>query len=205
MSEVKCFEYGSKEIEYLKSKDKILGEFINKVGRIKREVITDLFVALINSIVGQQISAKAHKTVWQRMNDRFVPFTANTINEATLESIQECGVSFKKAAYIKGIALSVINCSLDLKGLNNLEDDEVIKKLSSLNGIGKWTAEMLMVFSMQRPNIISYGDLAILNGLKKLYHHKKITPGLFLKYKKRYSPYATVASLYLWHISSMND
>lgn len=75
------------------------------------------------------------------------------------------------------------------------------RELSALDGIGVWTAEMLMTFSMQRPDIISFGDLAIHRGLRMLYHHRKITRDLFDKYKRRYSPYATVASLYLWAIA----
>ena len=90
---------------------------------------------------------------------------------------------------------------LDIESLVHMEDDEVIKQLSSIKGIGEWTAEMLMLFSMQRPNIFSYGDLAILRGLRMLHHHRKITKKLFEKYRRRYSPYCSVASLYLWAIA----
>jgi len=85
--------------------------------------------------------------------------------------------------------------------LQHKVDEEVCRELSALDGIGVWTAEMLMTFSMQRPDIISFGDLAIHRGLRMLYHHRKITRDLFDKYKRRYSPYATVASLYLWAIA----
>ncbi|MEG6523450.1 DNA-3-methyladenine glycosylase family protein [Desulfotomaculum sp. 1211_IL3151] len=82
-----------------------------------------------------------------------------------------------------------------------MSDEDVCKRLSQIKGVGVWTAEMLMIFSMQRMNVISWGDMAIIRGLRMLYHHREITPKLFAKYKKRYSPYATVASLYLWQIS----
>jgi DNA-3-methyladenine glycosylase II len=85
-----------------------------------------------------------------------------------------------------------------------MSDDELCARLIQLKGIGIWTAEMLMIFSLQRPNILSWNDLAILRGLCRLYHHRKITPKLFAKYKKRYSPYASVASLYLWAIAAFN-
>ena len=75
------------------------------------------------------------------------------------------------------------------------------QELSALDGIGIWTAEMLMLFSMQRPDILSFGDLAILRGMRMLYHHRKITRELFEKYRRRYSPYGSVASLYLWAIA----
>jgi len=82
-----------------------------------------------------------------------------------------------------------------------MTDDEICKRLCRIKGIGVWTAEMLMTFSMQRMDIMSWDDLAIHRGLRMIYHHRKITPELFAKYKRRYSPYATVASLYLWAIA----
>ena len=196
------FKYGKKEIEHLKSRDPILGEAIDKIGRLRREVRPDIFSALINSIIGQQISSKAQATVWARFKERFNPMTPELIALAAEADLQACGISFKKAAYVKDIARAVHVGDLDLIDLQKQSDAEVCKRLSQLKGIGVWTAEMLMIFSMQRPDIISMGDLAIIRGLKKLYRHRKITPQLFAKYKRRYSPYATVASLYLWEISS---
>lgn len=107
----------------------------------------------------------------------------------------------RKAIYIKEVADQVSSGQLDLEHLNQLSDDEVCERLVKLRGIGVWTAEMLMTFSMQRMNIMSWGDLAIQRGLRMLYRHRKITPTLFAKYRRRYSPYATVASLYLWAIA----
>lgn len=90
---------------------------------------------------------------------------------------------------------------LDLAALTEKSDEEVCKTLSSLKGIGIWTAEMLMIFSMQRPNIMSYGDLALHRGLRMLYHHRSIDEKKFKMYHKRFTPYATIASLYLWEIA----
>lgn len=201
MSETAYFEYGKKEIEYLKSKDKILAAAIDKIGYIKREVTPDLFMALINSIVGQQISTKAHITIWGRIHERFKPITAERILAIPDEELQSCGVSFRKVSYIKEIAREVVEGSLDLEKLKEQPDGDVCKRLVQIKGIGVWTAEMLMTFSMQRPNVMSIDDLAIIRGLRILYHHRAITPKLFGKYKRRYAPYATVASLYLWAIA----
>ena len=195
------FTYGKKEVDYLKERDPVLGAAIDQIGHIKRKVNADIFSALINAIVGQQISSKAQATVWARMLERFTPMVPETVSAASIEELQSCGISFRKVSYIKEIADSVLNGSLDLENLPAQTDDEVCKRLSQIKGIGIWTAEMLMTFSMQRPNIMSIDDLAILRGLRMLYHHRKITPKLFAKYKKRYSPYATVASLYLWAIA----
>lgn len=201
MAEIQYFEYGQKEIDFLKEKDPILGKAIDEVGHVQREIIPDLFMALINSIIGQQISTKAQETIWLRFVDMFNPVTPANIASLPVETIQTCGISMKKAQYIQDIAASIMDGSLQLEELEHMPDDEVCKWLCQIKGIGAWTAEMLMIFSMQRPDVVSWDDMAILRGLRMLYRHRKITPQLFAKYKKRYSPYGTVASLYLWRVS----
>ena len=197
----KIFIYGEKEIEYLKSVDPALGAIIDEIGPIERPVISDLFTALIHSIVGQQISSKAMATVWKRFEERFPDITPKAVDEGSLEEIQQLGMSMRKANYIKEATAKVVSGELDIEELYTLSEEEVIEKLSSLHGVGVWTAEMIMIFCMQRPNIMSYGDLAILRGLRMLYRHKKIDKKLFQRYKRRYTPYASVASLYLWEVS----
>ena len=195
------FIYGEKEIAYLKNSDTALGSIIDEIGVIERPVISDLFTALVNSIVGQQISTKAMDTVWRRFEERFPQISPKVINIAPIEDIQQCGMSMRKATYIKDAAAKIVDGELNIDELYTLSDDEVIKKLTALHGIGIWTAEMLLIFCMQRPNIMSWRDLAIQRGLRMLYRHKKIDKKLFEKYKRRYSPYASVASLYLWKIA----
>ncbi|MFG6371149.1 MAG: DNA-3-methyladenine glycosylase 2 family protein, partial [Turicimonas muris] len=90
---------------------------------------------------------------------------------------------------------------LAIERLRFLSDNAVCKELVKLDGIGVWTAEMLLIFSMRRPNILSFGDLAILRGMRMVYHHRQISKKLFEKYKKRLSPYASVASLYFWAVA----
>lgn len=195
------FQYGEKEINHLKSKDKKLARAIDHIGMIKRAVNPDLFQALVNTIVGQQISSKAQKTIWRRMKEGIKTITPQTIEKLNTGELQQYGISFRKAGYIKHAASMVVSGELDIDSLKNMPDHKVNETLVKLPGIGAWTAEMLMIFSMQRPNIISFGDLAIQRGLRMLYGHEKITRELFARYQKRYSPYASVASLYLWAIS----
>ncbi len=198
---MRIFNYGQKEIDYLRKKDKKLCSAIDRIGRIEREVIPDLFTALVNSIVGQQISAKAAETVWNRVTGKLGEITPGTIAEIPADRIQQCGLSHRKVQYIKGIGQAVLDGRIDLELLQRSEDAGVISCLSSLNGIGKWTAEMLLIFSMERPDVVSWGDLAIQRGMMKLYGLKTLTKEQFDRYAKRYSPYGTVASLYLWEIS----
>lgn len=201
MSEAPYFVYGEREVERLASRDPILGAAMEEIGLIRRPVIPDLFMALVNSVVGQQISTKAQVTIWNRMKERFTPLTPEIIGAASVEEVQSCGVSMRKVFYIKEIAGEVLSGGLDLPHLMTLPDDAVCARLSGIKGIGVWTAEMLMIFSMQRMDILSWGDLAVHRGLRMLYRHRAVTPALFARYKKRYSPYATVASLYLWAIA----
>jgi DNA-3-methyladenine glycosylase II len=110
-------------------------------------------------------------------------------------------MTMKKALYIQDAAQKILNGEFNIHELAELPDDEVCKRLSSLNGIGVWTAEMLMIFSMQRKDIVSWGDLALKRGMMALYHHKELNKERFERYRKRYSPYGTIASFYLWEAS----
>lgn len=195
------FQYGEEETAYLAARDPKLAEVIEAVGHIDREVFPELYPALVHSIAGQQISTKAHKTIWKRISDALGDVTPEAIAALSDDELQQFGLTFRKVGYIKGVAERVLSGALDLDELAKLPDDEVCRQLSALPGIGVWTAEMLMTFSMQRPNVVSWGDLAILRGMRMVYHHRRITPELFAKYRRRYSPYGTVASLYLWAVA----
>jgi DNA-3-methyladenine glycosylase II len=110
-------------------------------------------------------------------------------------------MTFKKADYIQDFAEQVRSGQFDIDALCELPDEQVVTQLSALKGIGAWTAEMIMIFSLQRPDVVSFGDLAILRGMRMLYRHRSIDRKLFAKYARRYSPCGTVASLYLWAIA----
>lgn len=195
------FLYGEKEIQHLKKADKRLADVIDFVGKIEREVNPDLFSALVDTIIGQQISSKAHRTIWARMQTELGEITPAIIANLPLEKLQKFGISFRKAEYIQAAAQKILRNEFDINLLHALPDDEVSAKLTELKGIGPWTAEMLMIFSMQRPDILSYGDLAIQRGMKMLYRLPKIDQTTFGKYRKQYSPYGTVASLYIWAVA----
>ena len=107
----------------------------------------------------------------------------------------------RKAGYIVDAAKKINKGSFNIEELKELSDSEIIGRLSSLNGIGIWTAEMLLLNSMERPDIVSWGDMAIKRGMKKLYGRTEITKEQFDGYKRGYSPYGSVASIYLWRLS----
>lgn len=189
------------EMEYLKKKDKRLGAVIDALGPIRREGVGDLFEALVFSVVGQQISSKAQATVWNRFLARFEAVTPDAVLAAGPEGLCELGISGRKAGYICSAAEKIVSGRFDMDALDAMPDEELLRTLTALDGVGVWTAEMLMLFSMKRKNVLSYGDYGIRKGLRMLYHHREVTPALFEKYKKRYSPYGSAASLYLWAIA----
>lgn len=195
------FEYGETELSYLRSKDKKIAEVIDQIGMIKREVDADLFSSVVHHIIGQQISTKAQATIWQRMQETLGEVNAETILSADISSLQSLGMTFRKAEYITDFARKVHDGTFNLEAVWKMSDEDAIRELSSLKGIGVWTAEMILLFCMQRPNIFSYDDLAIQRGLRMVYHHRNVDRKLFEKYRRRFSPYCSVASLYLWAVS----
>ncbi len=195
------FPYSETEISYLKQKDKRLAEVIDKIGKIEREVDPDLFSSVVHQIVGQQISTKAQETIWQRMKERLGTVNAETVLRAGTDDLQALGISYRKADYITDFAQKVKTEAFDLESLWNQPDEAVIQSLSSLRGVGVWTAEMLLLFCMQRPNVLSYDDLGIQRGMRMVYHHRTIDRRLFEKYRRRFTPYGSVASLYFWAVS----
>ena len=195
------FPYGETEIAHLKKRDKKLGAAIDAVGPIRREVTPDLFQALIFSIAGQQISNKAARTIRARLGERF-ELTPAGLAMAPVEDIRQCGMSLRKAGYIKGIAESAHCGALDLAAMVDLPDQDFIRRLEALNGIGVWTAEMLLIFCLRRPDIVSWGDLAIRRGMMRLYNLSSLSREQFELRRKRYAPFGSVASLYLWALAA---
>ena len=195
------FEYGETELEYLRRKDKRMREVIDRLGHIDRAVDTDLFSAVVHHIIGQQISTRAQATVWRRMLDAMGEVNAETILAAGVSRLQALGMTFRKAEYITDFARRVRDGEFDVESVWSMTDGEAIAALSALKGIGVWTAEMILLFCMQRPDVFSYDDLAIRRGLRMLYRHREISRELFEKYRRRFSPHGSTASLYLWAIS----
>lgn len=199
------FTYGQKEIAHLKAKDPVLGAYIEQRGMIYRSVNPDLFSALVSSIISQQITGKAAQTVFQRLKDLAGEIKPENIVKHTIEELQKCGMSFRKASYIRDLSEKVATKTFDLESIRALNDEELIEKLIKLKGIGRWTAEMLMIFSLERSDILSYNDLAIFRGLQMLYGLADISKEEFAKIKERYSPYASIASFYLWDLANANN
>lgn len=196
-----CFRYGEKETNYLKSRDPRLGEVIDRIGHVWRERDPDLFSSVVHQIIGQQISTKALSTIWARMREGFGEVTPGKVAEAGIQELQSFGMSFRKASYIKEFVSKVMEGEFPLDEVASLPDQEAIDRLRSIKGIGTWTAEMILLFCMERPNVFSYDDLALQRGLRMVFRHRKIDRRLFEKYRRKFSPCCSVASLYLWEVA----
>lgn len=199
--EVRYVEYGDDAVAYLSERDPRMADAIARIGHVWRVRDDDLFQAVVHSIVGQQTSTRAQATVWARMRDGLGTVDAAHVAAASVEELQAFGMTFGKAGYIRDFALHVQDGSFDIAAVERMGDDEAIEALASLRGVGRWTAEMILTFCLNRPDVFAYDDLAIQRGLRMLYHHRRITRKLLERYRRRFSPYCSVASLYLWEVA----
>ena len=200
-SPIQYFNYGPRELEYLTKQDPILGEAIASIGIIQRPLTPDLFEALVSSIVSQQIAKKAFFAVWSRIKELTGEITPQTICALDRETLKACGLSYKKTDWIQTAAAMVSTGELCLAELETMTNDELIKTLTKLPGIGVWTAQMLMIFALERPDVLSYGDLAIRRGIMNLYGLTELSKTQFEVIRQRLSPYNSIASLYFWELS----
>lgn len=198
---MKFFEASAEQLAWLASRDRTLGEAIEKIGPIKRRVWPDSLAALIRAIIGQQISGAAQDSIWSRFQEKAGGLSAGEIAQLPLEDLRGLGISQRKAGYIQAIAKGYADGRISHARLEKMPDDELVACLTEYPGIGKWTAEMLLIFTFQRPNALSFGDLAIRRGMIALYGHERVTREIFLKHYRDYSPCATIAGFYLWEIA----
>lgn len=202
MSECEVFDYGESEVSWLGKRDPVLGAFISKRGRLMRRIYPDAFAGLSRAIIGQQISARAHEAIWQKFTGRFGQNAPGRIACANPDALRQCGISRHKAGYLIGVAREFAEGRLSHELLASYEDDALINRLVALPGVGRWTAEMLLIFTFKRKNVMSFGDLGIRRGLENLYGYAKVTRKEFDSHFLDYSPVATVASLYLWEAAA---
>jgi DNA-3-methyladenine glycosylase II len=185
-------------------KDKVLKEVIKRVGVIKPKKDTDLYLSLMRSIVSQQLSVKAAATIWQRFLDLFKdkypePKILLNMKDDTLRAV---GLSYQKAGYLKNIAQFSLDKTLDYKLLKSKTDEELINYMVAIKGVGRWTVEMLLMFSLNRSDVFPKDDLGIQNGIKILYKlNPKNKKELFRQMEEvaeKWRPYRTLACMYIW-------
>lgn len=190
------------KIAHLKRSDPALKAVIEGV-RLKELAATrGYFASLVEAIVSQQLSIKAADTIYARVcaltPGKQCP-TPKELAKMPPAKLRACGLSAMKTAYIKDLAKNVAGGKLDLRTIDRLSDAEVIERLTAVKGIGQWTAEMFLIFSLCRDDVFSYGDLGLRNAMKKIYKMKHApTPAQAARITAKWKPYRSLGSRYLW-------
>jgi len=174
-----------------------LDKWFNKVK--KRASSTDYFVALCRAIVGQQLSGKAADAIYNKFTSFFGDnYAASQILQATDQSIRDIGLSWAKVKYVKDLACKFEEREIDFAALDSLADDTVVAALTKVKGVGPWTAEMFLMFTLRRENVFSFGDLGLRKGIIKLYAVADPSLKQIEKIVAPWQPYRTFGSIALW-------
>ena len=200
----------AKARKHLVAADPTLGAVIERVGKIdistrlrrrKEERPADAYGALLRAIVGQQLSTKAARTIYLRVLDLFDGSTPSPeqLLTAREQDLRAAGLSGRKTEYIRDLAAHVLGGELELDRLDQLDDEEVIEEIVAVRGLGRWTAEMFLLFHLERPDVLSGGDLGIRKAIQIEYDLAEMpTPTRVLEIGEPWRPYRSLASLYLW-------
>jgi DNA-3-methyladenine glycosylase II len=187
------------EAEKFLEKDKYIGPLIKKYGycQIKKRPKSKYFESLVSAIIGQQLSVKAADTIFGRLKKTVGEITPNGVLKKRNLTLRNCGLSNAKVAYVKDLARSVKSGKVEIHKMDKLDDETIINELVAVKGIGPWTAEMFLMFTLARPDIFPIDDLGLGNGFKKVIG-KSLKAKKKLAFSLRWKPWRTAASWYLW-------
>ena len=196
-------KYWSKAKKYLSKKDKVMCILINNYKSPSETVLTsrrDIFFSLCKSIIGQQISVAAANAVFLRFKKKCKNnINAKTVSKLSFTQLKSCGLSKQKVKGIKSLAKQILDKSFNSKLIPNMSDEEAITYLSKLRQIGRWSAEMILLFTYNRSNIWPIQDIGLLRAISKNYKKKYLPPESYVKLlNKKFTPYCSVATWYLW-------
>ena len=192
--------YWSKAKKILSKKDKVMKKLIYNYRDGSLITRNDIFFSLCKSIIGQQISVAAANSVFLKFKKKCKnKINAKTVNKLSFKSLKSCGLSRQKVKGIKSLAKKTLNKSFNSNLIKNMSDEEAIIYLSELKQIGRWSAEMVLLFTFNRPNIWPLQDIGLLRAVSNNYKKKYLPPQNFLrKLYKKFTPYCSVATWYLW-------
>ncbi len=180
-------------------KDKKLGMLINNYPKDFLYSKSDPFKTLVRSIIGQQISVKAAQSVWNKFEKKCNNITPKKVIKLHYMSLKSCGLSHQKITYLKCLSNAFIDKTLDPNKWIKLEDEEIISQLTKIKGIGRWTAEMYLIFNLCRPDIFPIKDIGVIRGICKCYNLKyPISEHRVIRLSKKWKPWRSVATWYLW-------
>lgn len=199
MVQIITLNNASPEIQYLCKKDKHLAKLISMIGPISYEIHNDQYEFIVHEIIEQMLSIKAGNKIFSRLvNLCGGKITPDAVNNLTDDEIKSIGTATSKVSYIRSITNITLDGSLDYKTLESMSDDEVFMKLTSIKGIGKWTANMYLIFVLNRMDILPTNDAAFLQAYKWLYKTDDLSDASIRKRCKKWKPYSSIASRYLY-------
>jgi|TARA_Y100000741_G_scaffold208196_1_gene158541 DNA-3-methyladenine glycosylase II len=196
-------KYWNKAKKYLSKKDKTMAKLIKNYQSPSETILTsrrDIFFSLCKSIIGQQISVAAANSVFlkfkKKCNNRI---NAKVVSKLSFSQLKKCGLSRQKVLGIQSLTKQILNKSFNPKLIDRMNDEEAINYLSNLRQIGRWSAEMILLFTYNRSDIWPVQDIGLLRAISKNYNKKYLPPERFINLlKKRFTPYCSVATWYLW-------
>lgn len=196
-----CIHYDldNEKVKYLIGTDAKLSKLIRYINKSELIIEEDGFKCIVKYIIGQQISDKARETIWQRLCMTLEKITPEKILITENEDLKKVGLSERKVTYIKILATAIIDGDINFNEFKKLTNEEVIKKLTTLKGIGQWTAEMYLIFSLGRENVFSKGDGTIRRTIQWMYDLEELPSSeVLIKYFSNWTQYATIVSAYFW-------
>ena len=193
-------KYWNKAKRILSQRDKIMRKLIHNYKDRSLVTRNDIFFSLCKSIIGQQISVAAANSVFLKFKKKCKnKITAKVVNKLSFTNLKNCGLSRQKVKGIKDLAKKTINKSFKPSLIKKMSDEEAIEYLSELRQIGRWSAEMILLFTFNRSNIWPLQDIGLLRAISNNYNKKYLPPKIFLnKLYKKFTPYCSVATWYLW-------
>lgn len=199
MASLKAPHYWNDAIEHLTKNDEILKQIIENYSGETLTLRGNAFVTLIRSIIGQQISVKAAASVWHKLQDKLSEVTPEKLLSIDGSEIKKCGLSERKVIYLQGIAEYFVENENCVENWHKLSDEEATEDLVRLHGIGRWTAEMFLIFYLARPDILPLADLGLQKAIQKHYNNdKELSKEKLAKIAENWQPYRSVAVWYLW-------
>ncbi len=204
MAEVQILNAQHPAVQYLCKNDKRLAKLIDMIGEIEYKIQPDYFARLVGSIINQMLSNKAAHTI----SGRVVELCGGSITPENLlkldrEQLRGAGLSYTKADNILGIAKAAKDGSLDFSNFPNMSDEEVMKELTRLRGIGTWSAKMFLIFTLNRMDVLPYEDVAFLQTYSWLYKTADLLPISIAKRCKKWKPYSSIAARYFYYALDM--
>ena len=191
--------YWEEACKHLMKKDRVMKRLIPKFGDACLQTRGDPFVTLARSVVGQQISVKAAQTVWNRFVLLPKKMTAANILKLKVDDMRAAGLSARKVEYLVDLALHFDAGTVHLKAWESMDDEAIISELIAIRGIGRWTAEMFLIFHLMRPNVLPLDDVGLLNGISKKYFSGDVVSRSDAReVAAAWAPYCSVATWYIW-------